>query len=159
MTKASKILKFFISVTLPFLAAAIGSYFTMPAVATWYQDITKPWFSPPNWLFGPVWTALFFLMGLALFFVWTNVKKDRERNVAVALFMMQLILNAFWSVFFFGLGNFLAAFVEIIILWVFIALTIIAFKRVSKRAAWLLLPYLLWVSFATILNFSIYLLN
>ncbi len=159
MEKVKKIARGLISLGLPFSAAAIGSYFTTPAVKGWYQDINKLSFSPPDWLFAPVWTILFLLMGIAFYIVWSNRKKDKERRVAITLFIIQLILNAFWSILFFGIPNFAAAFVEIVILWIFIILTMIAFKRVSKRAYYLLIPYLLWVSFAMVLNLGLWLIN
>jgi tryptophan-rich sensory protein len=127
-------------------------------VGTWYQQIRKPPFSPPDWAFGPVWTALYAMMAVAAWLVWR--KGDAAgRNVALALFGLQLALNAAWSPIFFGLRSFGGAFAVIVALCLAIAATLVAFLRVSMPAGLLLAPYLAWVSFATVLNFASWRLN
>jgi len=139
------------------LAGIIGSFFTVSSVIIWYVTLNKPFFNPPSWLFGPVWIILYLMMGVALYIVWNN--RTKKSNTALTLFGIQLVLNSLWSILFFGLKNPLLAFIEIIILWVLILFTIIYFKKESKTAAYLLIPYILWVSFAAILNLAIFLLN
>lgn len=150
--------KFVVSVALPFGAGAVGSYFTFPAIGSWYSTLTKPPFSPPNWLFGPAWTILYILMGVAFYLIWTS-KNSKEQEYAIKLFLIQLVLNALWSIVFFGLRNPLLGFIDIIALWVVILLTIRAFSPISRTASYLLWPYLAWVTFAAILNLSIVFLN
>jgi len=140
------------------LAGIVGSFFTISSVKTWYVGIIKPVFNPPNWIFGPVWTILFVLMGISLWIIWTS-KESKEKRRGLILFFIQLGLNVLWSVLFFGLHLLLLSFVEIILLWIFILLTILEFKKISKNASYLLWPYIIWVSFAAILNLSIWILN
>lgn len=140
-------------------AGLLGSIFTAQSVGTWYLTIQKPSFNPPGWVFGPVWTLLFLLMGISLYLVWQKKKKIVIRNQALIFFAIQWILNIAWSYFFFYLQNPLAGLIEILILWLFILLTLIYFYKLSKTAAYLLIPYLGWVSFAAILNYYLYLLN
>jgi benzodiazapine receptor len=140
-------------------AGAIGSIFTRTAIATWYTTLEKPPFTPPDWLFAPVWTLLYILMGVAAFLVWRMGSRDRRVRVALIVFLVQLVLNAFWSVAFFGLESPLYGLIVISILWVAILVTIVLFFRISKVSSILMWPYLLWVSFATVLNSSIWLLN
>jgi len=147
--------KLLISILIPFIASAIGGFFTSTSVSDWYLELVKPSFNPPSWIFGPVWTVLFFLMGISLFLIW----KDKHDWKAFFIFGLQLFLNVLWSAFFFGLQNITLALIEIFILWIAILFTIISFYRINKTAAYLLLPYIIWVSFAIILNFNIYLLN
>ncbi len=150
---------FITSLTVPFIAAAIGSYFTAPAINTWYRTLEKPFFSPPNWVFGPMWTLLYLMMGIALYLVWIANKKNKHRSAGIQCYAAQLVLNAGWSILFFGLHAPFFAGLAIIALWLFIFLTIKEFRRVSKPAAWLLIPYLCWVSFAAVLNIAIIILN
>jgi len=138
------------AIALPFAAGAIGSYFTFPNIESWYANLTKPSFSPPNSIFGPVWTTLYVLMGISLYLVWKKYLK---------LFVFHLGLNAFWSIAFFGLHNITLALAVIIALWIIIAYMIIKFYKVNKWASCLLVPYLAWVTFAAFLNFSVLLLN
>ena len=138
------------------VAGLIGSIFTTPSVSTWYASLNKPAFSPPNWIFGPVWSFLFLLMGISLYLLW---EKKVKAKTALILFGMQLVLNIFWSVIFFGLKNPTLALIEIIFLWIFILLTTLYSLKTSKLAAKLFIPYLLWVSFASFLNLQIVLLN
>lgn len=141
------------------LAGILGSIFTMEAIPSWYSTLNKPFFSPPNFVFGPVWATLYFLMGVAVFLVWDKGLKNPQHKVAVKLFGFQLVLNFFWSIIFFGLKLPLPALIEIIILWYLIFRIIRAFYPISKIASYLLWPYLAWVSFATILNLAIVVLN
>jgi len=141
------------------LAGFIGSIFTTPAIPTWYRTLTKPSFTPPNWLFSPVWISLFVLMGVSAFIVWRKGLSDKRVKIALIMFISQLVLNTLWSVMFFGLRSPLAGFIEIIILWIAILLTVLWFLKISTTAGILLIPYILWVSFAAVLNFSIWRLN
>jgi tryptophan-rich sensory protein len=156
--KSKDVIKLIVSIAVPLLAGGVGAVATMPAISTWYATLNKPWFTPPDWLFGPVWTLLYILMGLALFLVWRS-PKSRTRDIGVALFAVQLAVNVFWSFAFFGLENTLYGVLTIIPLWVLIAATIFQFYKVSKGAAFLMVPYILWVSIATALNTAVYVLN
>jgi len=140
------------------LAGSIGSIFTAPAITRWYATLQKPSFNPPNWIFSPVWIFLYLLMGVTLYIIWQNLPK-REAKIALVFFAVQLGLNILWSVIFFGFEMPLLAFLEIIILWVFILLTMVKASRISQAAVYLLLPYILWVSFAAVLNFFLWRLN
>ena len=152
-------MKLFISILIPLLVGAISGFFTSSGVNGWFALANKPWFNPPNWIFAPVWTTLYILMGIALFLVWrANVAKTIKQT-AIILFAVQLTLNFFWSFIFFKLQQPSWAFVEIILMWVAILLTILWFAKINKAAAWLLVPYICWVSFASVLNYSIWQLN
>lgn len=135
----------------------LGSLVTTPSITGWYARLNKPLFNPPNWIFAPVWTTLFIIMGIALYLVWTS--NSPRRTAAAHLFYLQLGLNFLWSYLFFGLRNPTIAMLDIVVLWIAIFLTIRAFVPISKTAAYLLLPYIAWVSFAGMLNFFIVLLN
>jgi len=150
-----KALSFFVGVS--FLAALVGSAFTTPSIAGWYQTLNKPSFNPPNWVFGPVWTLLYVLMGVAAYMVWE--KGGKESKPALTAFGVQLALNSLWSVVFFGFHQLLLAFVEILLLWLAIAATMKLFRPFSRKAFWLMAPYLAWVSFAAFLNFTVWGLN
>jgi tryptophan-rich sensory protein len=156
--KASEFLKLVASVILCQLAGFLGSLFTTPAIPTWYATLKKPFFTPPNWIFSPVWISLFILMGISLFFVWRRADHPKSK-IAFIFFLVQLILNILWSIVFFGLRAPLLGFIDIVFLWMAILVTILNFLKVSKFAGVLLLPYLVWVSFATLLNFSLWILN
>lgn len=158
MNPKSKFLILIFALALPFAAGFIGSLATTPAIPTWYASLTKPSFSPPNWIFAPVWSILYFTIGLSLYLVLTTRTKTSKR-LAYKVFATQLALNSLWSVLFFGYRNPLLAFFEIILLSFTILLNIITFRKINSLAALLLVPYLLWVSFATILNLAIILLN
>ena len=162
--KINNIWKLIIAVVVSELAGIIGSVFTTPSIAGWYAGLVKPALNPPAWVFGPVWTTLFALMGVSAWLVWSSYAKaleDKKKGIkiALALFGLQLALNALWSIIFFGLHSPGAALIEIIFLWLAILATMITFAKISKPAAWLLLPYILWVSFAMYLNYSIWILN
>lgn len=153
-----KILPPIISILIAQSAGLIGSIFTANSVNTWYTTINKPSFNPPSWIFGPVWITLYTLMGIAAFLIW-NKKKSSQRTKALFVYGIQLVLNTLWSILFFGLQNPGMAFFEILFLLAFILATICFFFKQSKPAAYLLIPYLAWVSFAAILNYNIWILN
>ena len=157
--KAIDIIRLAISIGVCLVAGFIGSIFTTASIPTWYTTLEKPSFNPPNWLFGPVWTILFILMGISAFLVWRVRLSEPNVRIALIIFIIQLILNAFWSVAFFGLRSPIAGLIVIVILWVAILLTILSSAKVSITAGILLIPYILWVSFASILNAAIYVLN
>jgi len=155
----SNTLKLIIAIIIPVAVGAVSGFFTNSEIPGWYQTINKPTWNPPSWLFGPVWTTLYILMGIALFLVWKSDASQSVKKTAIILFAAQLVLNFFWSFIFFNQHQIGWAVVEIITMWVFILLTIFAFAPISKIAAWLLVPYISWVSFATILNYTIWKLN
>ncbi len=157
--KTSSTFQVIIAILISEAAGIIGSVFTSPSIPTWYAGIIKPTFSPPNWVFGPVWTTLFALMGIASYIVWKRGFERRDVRIALGMFALQLILNVTWSLIFFGLQNPALAFLEIIALWLAIALTIVSFYRINKNAAYLLITYVLWVSFDMFLNYTIWSLN
>jgi tryptophan-rich sensory protein len=141
-------------------AGIIGSIFTAPSVkSAWYINLNKPSFQPPNWLFGPVWVLLFLLMGISFYLIWSSKDLPGGLSVPLGIFAVQLVLNILWSFFFFYLKNPFWAFIEIVVLWVAILVTLLVFYRLQKAAGLLLAPYLLWVAFAAVLNFSIWTLN
>ena len=141
-----------------FGAALVGSTFTTPSVPEWYGSLVKPSFTPPNWLFGPVWSMLYLAMAIAGWLVWRR-QRESSTTLPLALFGGQLVLNVLWSILFFGLQATGIALVEILILWTAIFATLLSFWRISTIAGWLFVPYLTWVSFATIMNFEICRLN
>jgi translocator protein len=165
--KVSNLFKLIIAILVSELAGVVGSIYTTPAIQSgWYAELAKPVLNPPAWIFAPVWTTLYLMMGISLFLIWkqhSNILKNvgmlRTWRKSIALFFIQLILNALWSIIFFGLHSSGWAFIEIIFLWFAILATIIVFARISKPAAWLLAPYIVWVSFAVYLNYSIWILN
>ena len=154
-----------ISLALPQLAGLVGSFFTSSAISSWYVTLQKPSFNPPNWLFGPAWILLYILMGISIYLVWSSYAKDSERQSrnktrsALIIFWIHLIFNASWSIVFFGFKNPGLALVNIIIIWLLIIILMIKFWKINKWATYLLIPYLLWVSFASMLNYSIWQLN
>jgi translocator protein len=150
--------KLVISVILIVGLGSLGGIFTVSEIPTWYAGLNKPFFNPPNWLFGPVWTILYLLMGISLYLIW-KLPGSEERTRALWLFAIQFVLNFFWSIIFFKYHLLGWAFAEIMAMWMFILLTILQFKQLSNWAAYLMIPYLLWVSFASILNASIWWLN
>jgi translocator protein len=153
--KFIEVLKLIGYVALSLLAGIIGALFTKTGPGSWYTQIIKPSFNPPNWIFGPVWTLLYILMGIALYLA----IKNKIGKKGIILFASQLILNTLWTIIFFGMHNPLLAFIEIILLWITILMTILEFYKKSPAAAYLMIPYILWVSFASILNLTIHILN
>ena len=154
-----KLLKIIISVVICLLAGAIGAAATKTSVNTWYLTINKPSFNPPNWVFSPVWTVLFILMGIAAGLVWNRGFYHKWVKIALYHFGFQLLLNISWSLVFFGLNEILGALIVIIALFVLLLFTFKWFKVVNTTAAYLLIPYILWVGFASVLNFCIWQLN
>lgn len=154
-----KIIKLIVSVAVCELAGVVGALFTTSKIPTWYAALNKPSFNPPNWLFGPVWTLLYLLMGVAAYVIWQQGFDHSSVKRALAIFLVQLMLNVLWSFIFFGLESLLGGLVVIILLWGAIFLTISLFLRQSRMAGWLLIPYIAWVTFATVLNAAIFALN
>ncbi len=156
--KLRDLIELFLAIVLCQSAGIIGAVFTFSSVSTWYVGLDKPSFNPPNWVFGPVWTMLYLMMGVSLYLVWG---KRAEVNISkpLKLFAVQLVLNTLWSIVFFGFKSPLGGLLVISLLWVAIVSTIYYFRKISQTAAILLVPYILWVSFAAVLNLSIVLLN
>jgi len=157
--KSMEIFRLAASIIVCQLAGVIGSFFTRPEISGWYAALRKPSLAPPDWVFAPVWIALYTLMGVAAYLVWSKGWKEKQVRHALILFGVQLILNALWSWVFFGLRSPLAGFVEICVLSMAILITIQSFLKVSKPAGGLLIPYFLWVAFASGLNLSIWVIN
>jgi len=141
------------------LAGLAGSLLIIPAIPEWYASLQKPSFTPPEWVFRIVWIVLFILMGIAAYLVWVNGARKKERANAILLFAIQLVLNVMWVFVFFGMHNLQGGFLVAVGLLLAITLTIVKFAKISGKAALLLVPYLLWIIFATALNFSVVLLN
>jgi tryptophan-rich sensory protein len=158
MTTIQKIGAFLGSLLIPLAVGGISGFFTVSAIPGWYRTIQKPSWNPPNWVFGPVWTSLYILMGIAMFLIWTRPKSPLRQR-ALYLNAAQLVLNFFWSLIFFNLHAIGWALLEIGVLWALIVSTMFAYDKVYKPAAWLLLPYIVWVTFATMLNGAIWWLN
>lgn len=151
------IVKFMILLIICLSAGFFGSLFTAPAIPAWYAALEKPFFTPPDWLFAPVWTFLYLLMSISATLVWRS--GHTETRYALGAFSVQLILNALWSWAFFGLRSPIAGLIEILFLWIAILVTLKAFLRISRTAGYLLIPYILWVTLALLLNFFIWRLN
>ena len=154
----SNVIKLVISLLLPLSVGAAAGIFTSQAVPIWYASLHRPSFNPPNWIFGPVWTTLYILLGISFFQIWKE-NPSRERNLAIRVFSIQMLLNFAWSFLFFYFNLIGVALIEIILLWTSIAAMIYLFYKIKPFAAYLNIPYLLWVSFATILNAGYYFLN
>jgi translocator protein len=155
----SSVLKLVASLAVVLAAGAVGSLATAKTIPTWYKGLAKPTFNPPDWLFGPAWSTLYLLMAIAAWLVWKQGIGAAGVKLALVVFLIQLVLNALWSVFFFGLRSPLAGLVDIVVLWLTILATIAFFSRVSVPAGVMLLPYIAWVSFAAVLNAAILRLN
>lgn len=155
----SRIAKLIISILIPLVVGFTSSFFTASGVSTWFQTIEKPSWNPPNWVFAPVWTSLYILMGISLFLIWKNKFDQQKKRTALILFAFQLLLNFLWSFIFFGQHQIGWALADIVVLWLALLATIFAFAPLNRTAAWLLVPYISWVSFAALLNFSIWTLN
>ncbi len=155
----NKFTRLIISIAIPVATGSLSGFFTETGDSSWYQAIQKPSWNPPGWVFGPVWTVLYVMMGVSLYLVWKSNAAKGLKKMAIILFAIQLALNFSWSIIFFTLQSPGWALVEILVLWLIILLTIIAFARISKPAAWLLVPYISWVSFASILTYTIWQLN
>lgn len=154
-----RVIKLIVALAVCQIAGLVASLFTTPAFAGWYAALEKPGFTPPNWVFSPVWIGLFVLMAVAAFLVWNKGFSTKGVKTALAFFGIQLLLNVLWSILFFGCRSPFLALVEIVTLWLAITVTILTFYRVSKPAAFMLVPYLLWVTFTATLSFAIFRLN
>jgi len=141
------------------MVGSLGSLVTITGPGSWYSTLQKPFFAPPNWLFAPMWITLFVLMGIALYLIWESGTERREVKLALGIFGLQFLLNVLWSFLFFGLKSPLLGFIDILLLWVMIVATIRAFYPVKKNAAYLLIPYIAWVTLASALNGAIYFMN
>ncbi|MBL0106878.1 MAG: tryptophan-rich sensory protein [Ignavibacteria bacterium] len=155
----SNILKLILSLVICQLAGFIGAIFTMDSIPTWYAALNKPSFNPPNNVFGPVWTILYVMMGISMFLIWKEGLKNKDVKNAFIFFIIQLILNFLWSVVFFGAHSVLGGLIIIVLLWLAVLYCIISFRKISRVASILLIPYLLWITFATLLNYYILILN
>ncbi len=144
-----------ISILIAEVAGVVGSVYTAASIPTWYAGLEKPWWTPPSWIFGPAWMLLYVLMGIAAFLVWEVRHKKKEAEGALLLYGVHLFFNALWSLIFFGLQNIGLALVEIFLLWLLIIYTMVFFFRVNRAAGWVFVPYLIWVSFAMVLNYSL----
>jgi tryptophan-rich sensory protein len=152
-------LKAIISLALPQVAGLTGAAFTVTGEGSWYRSIQKPDWNPPGWLFAPVWTTLYILMGISFYLIWKSAADKKIKTPAMVFWILQLILNLVWTIIFFYAQEIGYAFAEIVLLWLFILITNLLFARISKLAAWLLVPYISWVSFAAILTYTIWQLN
>jgi len=152
-------IKLIVSIGVCILGGVAGSFFTSGAINSWYIHLKKPVLNPPSWIFAPVWTMLYIMMGVSAYLVWRKGLGNDHARLAMSLFLMQLILNFLWSPIFFGMRSALYGFIIIILMWIAILATIILFYRISKVSAYLLVPYIVWVSFATYLNGAILYLN
>lgn len=154
----SQFFKFLVSLALPLCSGAIAGIYTAEAVPGWFETLNRPSFNPPNWIFGPVWTALYLIMGISLFLIWKQ-DSSKERSLAIFVFVLQLALNFCWSFIFFYFNMIGLALIEIILLWVCIMIMFVLFYKIKPMAAYINIPYLAWVTFATVLNAGYYLLN
>ncbi len=157
--RSFKFIPLLISILITQGIAVTASLFTISQIPVWYSTLDKPSFNPPNWLFGPVWTTLYFMIAIAAYLVWQRRDNSELYKTTRTIYIVQLVLNFAWSAVFFGMHQVLSALVVIVLLWISIVGCIYYFGKFSKVAAWLLVPYLLWVSFASVLNLYIYLLN
>jgi translocator protein len=151
-------LKLIISILMCQFAGLFGTIFTRKNIPTWFANLKKPIFNPPDWVFGPVWITLYFMMGISFYLIWKN-ENSSVTKIPIIIFIVHLFLNSIWTIIFFGFKSPGFAFIEIIILWILILICIIQFYPISTTASVLLIPYLLWVSFASVLNFTIWKLN
>jgi tryptophan-rich sensory protein len=157
------IISLVLCVSICLAVGGLSGYATQSSITTWYLALNKPFFNPPNWIFGPVWTLLYIFMGISLGMIWnsesTNQEANKIRSKAIMIFSVQLLLNFLWSILFFGMKSPFFALIDIVLMLVAITLTIIIFRKINTKTTWLLAPYLAWVSFATLLNASILALN
>jgi benzodiazapine receptor len=156
--KAKQISKLLVSLLLPLGIGAIAGIFTAKAIPGWYASLNQPSFNPPNWVFGPVWTTLYIILGISFFLIW-KMEAGKERNQAILVFMAQLLLNFCWSFFFFYFKMIGVALVDIVALWIMIVVMLVRFYKLKPLAAYINIPYLFWVTFATALNAAYFFLN
>lgn len=160
MLKPNPVLKFAITLAVCFGVGGMGALLTtQDSITTWYVQLQKPFFTPPDWVFGPAWTILYLFMAISAFLIWNRGFDHPEVRLALKYFLIQLVLNGIWTPLFFGFHLILIAFMDIILLWWAISAAILAFKKISLRASILLIPYLIWVTYAAILNAAIWYLN
>jgi tryptophan-rich sensory protein len=157
--KTKEIISLIVAIITCEAAGIVGSIFTASKIPTWYKGLIKPALNPPSWVFGPVWTTLYLLMGIALYIIWKKGLNTEGVKFALTIFAVQLILNALWSIVFFNMENLGLALINIVLMWISILWTIVLFYRLSPTAGLLLIPYILWVSFASYLNYAIWTLN
>jgi translocator protein len=150
-------MKLVISILIPLALGGIAGYATSQNILTWYVTLNKPFFTPPNYLFGPVWTSLFIMMGIACYLIWQSTHESK--NKALTIYAIQLALNFSWSFVFFQFHQLGLAFIIIVCMWLSIFTTIVFFRKINNIAAWLLIPYILWVSYASALNFAVWQMN
>jgi len=158
MMDKTKFFKLIASLILPIGLGSLAGLFTAKAIPEWFDTLAKPSFNPPSYLFGPVWTVLYILMGISMFLIW-NTPKTELRQKALLVFGIQLFFNFWWSILFFSFHTILISVIDILLMWVLIIYMIILFKSIKPIAAYLQIPYLLWVTFASVLNISIWYLN
>ena len=151
--------KLIASILVVFLAGAVGTIYTLKEITTWYVSLIKPSWTPPNWAFGPIWSTLYVLMGISLFLIWREGLERKDVKIAILVFAIQLLINVVWSITFFATHNIFGGLVMVIILWISILINILVFYRISKPAAIILIPYLIWVTIAGYLNYTVFLLN
>ena len=151
--------KLIVSILIVFLAGAVGTVFTLKEITGWYAYLPKPSWTPPNWAFGPVWSTLYVLMGISLFLIWREGLNRKDVQIAIIVFAVQLAINVIWSLVFFGTHNIFGGLVLVLILWVAILVNIIVFYRISKPAGLILIPYIVWVTIASYLNYSVLILT
>jgi len=156
--KADLIIKLIASLLLPLGIGGIAGIFTTDAIPGWYASLNQPSFNPPNWIFGPVWTTLYAIMGISLFLIW-KLPASKERNLAILAFVAQLLLNFCWSFLFFYFKMIGVALADIVVLWVMIVVMLLRFHKLNPLGAFINIPYLLWVTFATALNAAYFFLN
>ena len=156
----NKVTRIAIVVVICLVVGYVSGMVTRASITTWYPTLIKPSFNPPNWIFAPVWTSLYIMMGIAAGLVWNQITTHKEAvTKALQFFTIQLVLNALWSYLFFGLHNLILATIEVVLLWLMIFETYSQFAKINKMASYLMLPYLAWVSFASVLTASIWWLN
>lgn len=153
-----KSLKLIIAILLPMLVGGVSGFLTANSITDWYTTLKQPSFNPPNWVFGPVWTTLYLIMGISLYRIWC-LPISEERNKAIKIFALQMTLNFFWSLIFFKWHLIGLALVEILVMWLMIAVMIHQFKKLDAASGYMNIPYLLWVSFASVLNVAYFILN
>jgi tryptophan-rich sensory protein len=151
-------LEVIISIIFAELVGGVSGFLTSGSIQTWFQTLIQPSFQPPNWLFGPAWTLLYALMGIAAAWIWKK-RKNKKARIALGIYGVQLFLNFIWSIIFFGLHSPFWALIDVVLLWGLIMWMIMKFYVIDKKAGWILIPYLAWVTFATVLNFAIWRLN
>jgi len=156
--KPVQIVKLVAAIALPLAVGGIAGMFTANAIPEWYATLNQPSFNPPNWIFGPVWTLLYILMGISFYLIW-NLEPGKLRRQAITVFLVQLLFNFGWSFCFFYFKRIDIALADIVLLWSTIVLMLIQFNRLKPVAAYINIPYLLWVTFATVLNAAYFILN